>query len=113
MNWIQSVMLLYGVFDIFMGFLGTLKAHEIASLLGGGIAGILVIGCAALAKTHPRIGYIAAMVIALLVAGRFGKQTFEGQIYPAGIIFVVSILFVLTLVLAHFLAMSRRKRAEG
>lgn len=112
MNWIQSVMVLYGVFDICMGLLGTIKAHEIASLLGGGIAGILVIGCAALAKTHPRIGYIAALVISLLVAGKFAPDTFRGTVYPAGIIFWVSILFAATLLLAHFLAMRRRKGRE-
>ncbi|MFI5384833.1 MAG: hypothetical protein ACHQ50_01825, partial [Fimbriimonadales bacterium] len=72
--------------------------------------GILIIGCAALTKTNPRVGFIAATVIGLLVAGRFAKHTFEGQVYPAAIIFAVSIVFAVTLVAAHFAAVSKRKR---
>jgi hypothetical protein len=86
--------------------------HEPWSLVGGGAAGILVIGFAALTKTNPRVGFIGATVVALLVAGRFGAKAFQGVIYPAGIIFVVSLAFALTLVLAHFAAVARRKREE-
>jgi uncharacterized membrane protein (UPF0136 family) len=113
MGWLQGVMLLYGVFSIVMGLIGYLHGHSLPSLIAGGIAGILVIGCAALTKTNPRVGFITATVIALLVAMQMASKTFKGVIYPSGIIFGVSILFAITLVGAHFAAVSRRKRTTS
>lgn len=106
-------MLLYGVFNIVMGFLAYLNKGSIVSLAAAGIAGLLVIGCAALTKTHPRIGFIAASVIGIVVAMRFAGKAFGGEIYPAMIIFVVSILFVVILVGAHFAAVAKRKRGSA
>lgn len=108
-------MLLYGIFDIAMGVIGTLasKNHEIFSLLGGGVAGLLVIGFAALTKTNPRVGFIGATVVGLAMAGKFAAGTFSGQIYPAGIIFTVSLLFAVILVGAHFAAVGKRKKAAS
>lgn len=106
-------MLLYGIFDIVMGLIGTLasKNHEIFSLLGGGVAGLLVIGFAALTKTNPRVGFIGATVVGLAMAAKFAKGAFSGQVYPAGIIFAVSLLFAVVLVGAHFVAVGKRKKA--
>jgi len=111
MGRLQSVMVLYGVFDIAMGLIGTIATanHEIFSLIGGGVAGLLVIGFAALSKTNPRAGFIGATIVGLLMAGKFAKNAFGGQIYPAGIIFAVSLAFAAFLVGSHFAAMSKRK----
>jgi len=107
-------MALYGLFDIAMGLIGTMGSsnHEPWSLLAGGLSGLLVIGCAFLTKTKPRFGFIAATVIGLLVAGNFARGAFSGQVFPALIIFLVSLLFAVTLVGAHFVAVNRRK-GEG
>ncbi len=113
MGWLQVVMLLYGLFNIAMGLLGYFHGHSIQSLIAGGAAGLLVIGCALLTKTNPRVGFIAATLIGLLVGGRFAPHALEGQIYPAGIIFAVSLAFAVTLVAAHFVATSRRNKTSG
>lgn len=115
MGWLQVLMLLYGAFDIVMGLIGTLasKNHEPWSLVGGGLAGLLVIGCAFLTKTNPRVGFISATVIGLLVAFRFAPKAFEGVVYPAGIIFAASVAFAVTLVAAHFVAVNRKKGASA
>jgi uncharacterized membrane protein (UPF0136 family) len=113
MGWLQAVMLLYGVFDIVMGFLGYLNKGSIVSLIAGGIAGLLVIAFAALSKTNPRVAFISATLVGLLMAGNFAMKTFQGVIYPAGIMFVVSLVFALTLVGAHFAAMSKRKKTTS
>ena len=112
MTWLQLVMVLYGLFDIAMGLIGTMGSptHEPWSLLAGGLSGLLVIACAVLTKTKPRIGFIAATVIGLLVGSKFAPDAFRGQVFPALVIFLVSIAFAGTLVGAHFAAMSRRKR---
>jgi len=108
-------MVLYGLFDIAMGLLGTIKSpnHEPMSLIAGGLSGLLVIVFAFLTKTKPRFGFIAATVVGLLVAGNFASKAFKGQLYPGMLIFVVSLAFAATLVGAHFAAVSRRKRLEG
>ena len=115
MGWLQGVMLLYGVFNIVMGLIGTMfsEKHEPWSLIGGGVAGALVIGFAALTKTNPRVGFIGATVVAVLVAMRFAPKAFQGQIYPGAIIFGVSVIFALILVGAHFAAVNKRKRAPS
>jgi len=115
MTKLQLVMVLYGLFNIAMGLIGTIESsnHEPWSLLGGGISGLLVIGCAFLTKTKPRFGFIAATVIGLLVAGQFAKGVLAGQVFPALVIFVVSIGFAATLVGAHFAAVNKRKQEEG
>ena len=112
MGWLQGMMFSYGLFNILMGFLGYVNKHSVASLAAGGAAGILVIGFAALSKTNPRVGFIGATVVGLLVGGRFALHTFQGEVYPAGIIFVVSLIFAVTLVGAHFAAVNRRKKEE-
>jgi uncharacterized membrane protein (UPF0136 family) len=109
MGWLQVTMLVYGIFDIVMGFLGYSHSGSIVSFIAGGVSGILVIGCAALTKTNPRVGFIAATVIALGVAAMMAKKTFSGVVYPSGIIFGVSLAFSLILLGAHFAAVSKRK----
>jgi uncharacterized membrane protein (UPF0136 family) len=113
MGWLQAVMLLYGIFDIAMGLIGYLNKGSIVSLIAGATVGILVIGCAALTKTNPRVGFIGATVLALLMAGNFAGKTFSGIVYPAGIIFAVSIIFAVTLVGAHFAAVNKRKNTTS
>lgn len=108
-------MLIYGLFSILMGLLGTLLSptHEMMSTYGGGGVGILVIGCAALVKTNPRVGYITATVLALLEAAMMAKATFSGTSILKSIVFFVSIAFALALVFAHLSAVAQRKKAEA
>lgn len=108
MGWLQIVMVLYGLFNIAMGVLGMEKGSY-ASLAAGSIAGLLVIGCAVLTKTNPRVGFITAAVIGLLVGGRFAPKAFQGQLYPGWVIFGVSIVFVAVLLGAHFAAVKKRR----
>ncbi len=103
-------MLLYGLFDLVVGIEAFVRKGSVGSLLGGGIAGIIVIGCAALAKTQPRVAYITATAVALLVGLRFLPNAIKGEVWPATIISVISLVFALTLVVAHFVAMAKRKR---
>jgi len=105
-------MIVYGIFEIVMGVVGYISKASVISLIAGCASGIIVIGCAALTKTNPRVGFITATVVALIVAGSMVGKTLKGVIYPSGIILVVSILFALILVGAHFAAVSKRKAAS-
>jgi hypothetical protein len=109
----QAAILIYGVIMIGMGaqayFFPSGKA-SIASIIAGGAIGILEIGFAALSKTHPRIGYIGAAVVALLTLGRWIPHLMkDGQvvIYPALIGLVLSVSLALYLVAGHLMAKAR------
>ncbi len=68
-----SVTALYGVVSLVGGIIGYLKANSVASLVAGGIAGLLLILCAAGAFRGMTWTLGAALVLALLLAGRFGS----------------------------------------
>ncbi len=67
-------------------------------------------------KTHPRIGYIGAAIVGLLTALQwiphlFNKETHDLVIYPALVGLVLSALFVIYLLGAHFMAKARSAKA--
>lgn len=108
MAWPRALVLAYGLFIIAAGAAGAQKS--IISLVAGGIAGLLLIGCFALIPSKPRIGYIGATVIALANMGNFARPFFnEGKVWPAGVVFGVSAVVVLALTAAHFMS---KKKAE-
>lgn len=106
-------MLIYGLFNIAVGIEAYLTKHSIVSLIAAGAIGIIVIGCAALSKTMPRVAYITATVLALIVAGRFLPKAISGEIWPGIVLVAVSLIFALILVGAHFAAMRRRRSEES
>ncbi len=93
MSWINPVLFAYAILNIVFGLAGFINKHSLPSLIAGVAAGVLVIGFVTLAKTNPKVGYIAAGVIALLLVGRFmGPMITKQQIYPAGILVAASVL---------------------
>ena len=103
MAWICPGLIVYGLVSIVMGVLGYVNKHSVMSLVAGVAAGIIVIGAAAMAKTNPKVGFIACAVIALLMLGRFVPPVLkENQLYPAGIMVVSSLAVLLALAVAHF-----------
>ncbi len=109
-----GLMLFYGILNLGLGIFAYFNSGSWVSLLAGGIAGVIVIGCAALAKTMPRVAYITATVVALAIAIRFlPKFLGERQWYPAGIEVIASLILAVALVGAHFSAMARRKRESA
>lgn len=115
MTWVRWVLIAYGVFNIVLGVIGFVNSNSLVSLIAGGVAGLLILGCAALGmKGKPRVGNIAALVITLLLLGRFAPTFFEtGDWMPAGISMVAGVIVVLCLVAGHFMAMSARKKEAG
>lgn len=84
--------LIFGVFSIVGGLIGYLKAGSFASLVAGGISGILLIVAAFLLPTHLTAGLIIALIISLLLAGRFLPAFFRrGKIMPDAIMALLSL----------------------
>lgn len=113
-NKIDVVVLLYALLSIGLGLEAFLVKHSIPSIAGGGIAGLLLLGCLALGKSNPRAGRIGASVVTLLLLGKFlADFAKKGAWYPAGIMTVASAFVLAVLVGGHFAAMRKRKASEA
>ena len=71
-----GVVVAYGALALVGGVMGYVKAKSRASLIAGGISGVLLIGSAVLAMSHPVAGLAIASVVSLALVGRFAKSAF-------------------------------------
>lgn len=112
--WLNTLIVIYAVFQMAFGIYGTVQAGEPMSAIAGIAIGILQFACLGVTKKNPRVGRIASLVVALLVVGRFGKPFFvDGKWYPAGIEVVSSLILVVALIAGHLLAMQAKKNAPA
>lgn len=78
----------YGLLSLVGGIMGYVKARSRASLIAGGISGVLLIGGAVLAASNPVVGLgIVAFVSAALV-GRFAKSALRKGSSPIAYVMV-------------------------
>lgn len=64
----------YGLLSLTGGVIGYAKAKSRASLIAGGISGLVLIGSAVLAASHPVAGLAVASLVSLALVGRFAKS---------------------------------------
>lgn len=83
------------------------------SLIGGGLAGSLVIFSVYLAKSNPRAGRILALVVSLGVFGMFTKWISHAPGDLRGVESILSLLVAIMLLSAHFVAMRARRISGG
>ncbi len=67
----------YGLVSLIGGTIGYVKANSTASLVAGGISGVLLLLCAAGITRWPTLSLAGAIVISLALAGRFGGKLME------------------------------------
>ena len=82
--------LIFGIVSIVMGLLGFLRAKSKASLIAGGISGVLLIVSSQLAAPT---GLWMGLVVSVLLLGRF-LPTFlkTKKFYPAGIMALLALI---------------------
>jgi uncharacterized membrane protein (UPF0136 family) len=82
------------------GVMGFVKAGSTASIVAGGISGVLIIVAAVLMKTNPTVGLVMGGVVALALAGQFIPKYLAKHIFmPAGLMSILSVIaIVLTIV---------------
>ncbi len=97
-----------------MGILGFLD-HSLISLIASTISAIIILFCLAWAKSNPRAARITTLVIAVYMTGKFSTKAIgtPHQIYPAGIMFVCSIIVVICLAAGHMIGMKQKKAREA
>ena len=69
---------LYGVISIVGGFMGY-RAGSTASIIAGGISGVVLLACAAGAMRWPVASLVVAGIVGLALAGRFLGTTFKAE----------------------------------
>lgn len=87
---------IFGALTIIGGLIGYMKAGSMASIIAGGVAGLLLIGAGVLFATHTQPGLILGLIVSLGLAGRFipaflSKYSFM----PAGMMSVLSVIGVI------------------
>lgn len=92
---------IFGVLTIAGGVMGYVKAQSMASLVAGGVSGLLLIGAGALIATKTQPGLILGLLVSLALAGRFipaylNKHTFM----PAGLMSILSVIGIVLTILA-------------
>ena len=102
---------LYGLISLIGGYIGYAKAGSTASLIAGGVSGILLLLLAAGVCFRPFWSLSAAGIVALALVGRFASVLFAdknlGQTLNAGkgITAFVMIVFGATVIVAAGLAL--------
>lgn len=106
LKWLMTI---FGVALIAMGVEAYLAKNSVPSLLGGGIAGVLMLVCVWLTTKYPRVAYIAAAVVCLGMLGRFLPAFLKdtSNIYPALVISISSVVVFVALISGHVLARRR------
>ena len=64
----------YGVLSLVGGMMGYVKANSRASLIAGGVSGLLLIGGAVLALSQPVLGLAMVSIVSAALVARFAKS---------------------------------------
>jgi uncharacterized membrane protein (UPF0136 family) len=94
--------LLFGVLTIAGGVIGFVKAKSKASLIAGGISGVLLLVAVYLLSSESfKGGVILALVVSLLLAGRFVPAFLKTRApMPAGMMSVLSVIGLILAIVA-------------
>jgi uncharacterized membrane protein (UPF0136 family) len=85
----------YGVLSLVGGVMGYVKAKSRASLIAGGISGLVLIGCAALSLTHPVLGLAVASVVSLALVARFARSAMGKRASAVAVVMIAGGIAVL------------------
>ncbi len=92
------VVAIYGAFSLVGGVIGYVKAKSRASLIAGSVSGILLLACAYGLRQGSRAAAIGALVIALLLGGRFaGTWRRNHRVMPDLLMILLSLATLLAI----------------
>ena len=87
----------FGLLTIAGGVVGYAKAGSAASIIAGGITGVLLLVAAFLLPEHRLAGLATALIVSLLLAAQFVPKFLRtGRIMPAGIMSLLSVIGIIT-----------------
>jgi uncharacterized membrane protein (UPF0136 family) len=93
--------IIFGILTIVGGIIGYASKGSTASIIAGSISGILLLLGAFLLPDHIIAGLAIALVVSLLLAGRFVPNFIQtGKAMPAGMMSILSVIGILTAIVA-------------
>ncbi len=85
----------YGLVALIGGIIGFVKAGSVASLIAGGGSGALLLVGAALVGKQPKVGLGIALVVSLLLIGRFASVAIKSGASPVALVMIIGGVIVL------------------
>jgi len=93
--------IIFGLLTIVGGVIGFVKAGSTASIVAGSISGILLLVAAFLLPNYQALGLAVGALTSVLLAGRFIPAFIKtGQVMPAGMMAVLSVIGLIMAILA-------------
>src|SRR5215217_2261633 len=93
--------IIFGLLTTVGGIIGYLKAGSTASIVAGGITGVLLLVAAFLLPEHRVAGLATAFIVSVLLAGQFLPKFFRtGSVMPAGVMSVLSVIGIIAAIVA-------------
>jgi uncharacterized membrane protein (UPF0136 family) len=93
--------IVFGILTMIGGLIGYLKAGSSISLVSGSIAGLLLLLAAFLLPTQFGAGLAIALIVSVLLAGRFIPHLIKsGKIMPDAMMSVLSVIGIVVAALA-------------
>ena len=100
---VKAYYLLFAVLTIVGGIMGYVKAKSMVSLAAGSISGVLLIVASLMLPTRPIRAYVIALLVSVLLAGRFLPSfVHKKAIFPGGLMSVLSLGGIVLTLLAWY-----------
>lgn len=99
-----GIILIYGLLVLVGGVMGYVNAKSTASLMAGGVSGLILIGSAiAMWRGFYVVGWWIALIVAALLLARFGYAAAANgfKMMPGGLMIILSVIAVLALVVGR------------
>jgi uncharacterized membrane protein (UPF0136 family) len=98
------VILIYGIFVAVGGIMGYAKAQSFASLIAGGISGLVLVVAAVImlkgSNQMIQIGWWIALTVSLLLLMNFGMRAISNfKMMPGGLMIILSVISIIVLLL--------------
>ena len=93
--------IVFGILTIAGGVVGYVKAGSMASIVAGGITGVLLLVGAFLLPEYRIVGLATACIVSLLLAAQFVPKFLRtGRVMPAGMMSILSVIGIIVAIVA-------------